>query len=689
MAILTDEHEIMDKVKQYHNDGISSSANLYDRMRRAEDFKIGIQWDQAVKDSLEAKGKFALTIPLIKPTIKQVVGAEIQNPKELKVRPQIRGSAAIAGVLTSLSKHARDSEHAIYEQTAWFESGLTTAMGNILVSIEFDEDPKHGNMSIEKINEFEVLWDPNCKVYDPNSRRQGCKFVIWMPWEDKELVEKEYPDKKAELESTGTGSYSGGVAGTVNGFIDWLTGDRRRNISQFGGPEREDVTTIEKYRYQKMHTWWREEADGWMWYDERKSELDALLLIPGVDAEINGQKLRVTEKVITQLKQTAKANPQVFSLEKVVRPVMHHTISVNNVFLEDKIDELNGVTMFPIVPFYTYFDNGYKGGMSEDLIGTQEELNWAHSQKLNLIKKLASTGYKITKDITGKFSSWLKGHGGEDGVVIDESKAGGKVERLEPPNPNIGMIEIENSAQENFKRISNVRLEDPTTAKDRVATTVALKQQAAQVGSSPIMLNFDYSLSILNNLIVEIIRNNDIYSEDEIRAIIEEEDLIDKFFLDQARQQVIQQVQQAGQQIPEPPTPPDAATMQALPQDVQIATVTDYQADMMAYQQIQQQITQMAVPIAQKMMMDEIKNLKKGKYNTKVTLSRYAPTVRMAKSAEIFELNGVLLQNGQPPVDRKILVESTDVDQKEEIIAAGERQQQQAMAQNPNVNVSR
>ena len=90
---------------------------------------------------------------------------------------------------------------------------------------------------------------------------------------------------------------------------------------------------------------------------------------------------------ITAAKKATKENPEVFSVEEVDTFVMHHTIRVGDTFLEDRIDELNGVQMFPIVPYWPYEINGYKSGISEDLIGTQQEINWTHSMALNQVKQ--------------------------------------------------------------------------------------------------------------------------------------------------------------------------------------------------------------------------------------------------------------------------------------------------------------
>lgn len=659
---LSDE-DILDKVKKFRENAISGSSNLFDRMRKAEDYKKGYQWDPAVKQANEDKGKFCLTIPIIKPSIKQVVGTEVQNPKDYKVRNTKGGSATIAKVLTALAKHATDSEQVIFERTQRFEAGLSSGVGVMGFFIDKSEDPRHGNMRIEKLNEFEVCFDPNCKVYDPNTRRVGCEYIIWEPWDIKGEVEAEYPDKKDELKAMGKSGAGGMVMGAVTSFIDWLVGTDLERASTFGNLERQEVRELEKYRYQKSHTWWREYKRCILFYDSRKSEIESALVTQ--DAKI------------ARAKKAAERWPDVFSYEEVVRSVMHHTIRVGDTFLEDRIDELNGCNMFPLVPYYPSFDNGYKAGMSEDAIGVQDEINYGRSQTLNIIKQLANTGW-IGKQFKGGYEEFLEAHGGEDGVVLDASKAGGELKKVEPSGYPIGFERFTEQGLEHAKVILNVRTEDPSfDTKNMSGRAIALKQQSSLTGSASLFRNHDYTMSIEGNLLIEIIRNNGIYSEDEIRAIVEEEDLIDAELLGQARQMVIQQLGVAGYQIPEQPMPPDMNALQQFPPEVQQVSMNQYQQEVELFQKLMTQMDEIARPVAEELMFEEIKNIKKGKYNTKVTLSPMAPTFRIARAMELFELNETLLKAGQVPVSRRLLVQATDVDNKEEIIEEGERQMAQ------------
>jgi len=658
------EEDILDKVKKFKEDATAGSVSLFARMRKAEDFKIGNQWDPSTKRANEAKGKFCLTLPIIKPSIKQVVGTETQNPKDFKVRNTKGGSATVAKVLSALAKHATDSEQVIFERTQRFEAGLTSGVGVMGFFIDKSEDPRHGNLRIEKLNEHEVCFDPNCKVYDPNTKGVGCQYIIWEPWVIKEEVEAEYPAKKKELQALGGGRNTGWAMGHIKAVIDYLWGEDTKT-SIFGTSTREDVESLQKYRYQESHTWWKEPKRCVLSYDSRKSEIDSVLV--------------TQDDKIARVKKAAERWPDVFSYEDVVRAVMHHTIRVGSVLLEDRVDELNGCNLFPVTRYCPSFDNGYAAGMSEDAIGVQEEINYGRSQTLNIIKQLANTGW-IADKYMGTYKEFLEAHGGEDGVILDRSKAQG-LEKIDPNPYPVGFERFTEQGIEHAKLVLNVRTEDPTfDTKNMSGKAIALKQHSSLTGSASSFRNHDYTMSIEGNLIVEIIRNVGIYSEDEIRAVVEEEDLIDAELMGQARQMIIQQFEAAGYPIPEQPSPPDMNLLQQFAPEIQQVMMNQYQQESEVFQKLMTRIDEAARPIAEQLLFEEIKKIKKGKYNTKVTLSPMAPTFRIAKSMELFELNETLLKNAQVPISRRLLVEATDVDNKEEIIEEGEKQMAQMAA---------
>lgn len=699
MANTPEQEKILLKVTQFRKDGVAGSTELFDRMRTGED--VGLlnnQWDPLVKSANESRKKFCLTIPLIKPQINHVAGGEVQNPKDIKVKNTRTGTAAVAWILTSLAKQVTDTNRVRFESSQMFKQGLGTGQGALGVFLDKTNDPLHNNLSIRKLNEHNVMFDPNCIVYDINDQEAGCKYVIWEPWVDKDWMKKKYPKKKTELDSIGNSGIEANIFfGAAQSFINWIVPGRKgtSKSANFSGQSREDVLALQKTQFRVNHTWWREPKTCVHWYDTTTTEIDSLLLMKDVE--------------IKAARDATKADPDRFRIEEVLCNVMHHTIRVDNIFLEDRVDELNGVMAYPIIPFWAYFVNGYKSGMSEDLIGVQNEINWLHSMKLNLIKLLANTGWIVKSDPTNEYSKYLKKHSGVDGFVADATKAGGSIEKIKVTEFPVAVAVSEGESRETLKAISGVRLEDPTTAKDRVASAIALKQQAAAQGQATIFLNWDYSNTMFGDLIIDIIRKNDIFSEDEIREIVDADDLIDAEFMDKARNIVIQELEAAGETIPQPPNAQEISALvletsaneialarkQGLeteiptPEEQQMLVEAAILEDQALFQQFMALVNQHAQPLAEGMLMDSIRSMKAGKYSTNVITSPMATSIRAVKASEIIELSKVLREVGDVGLDGEDIIRGFDVDNVEGLIA-GRAKKLQAVQQNvDNLSVSR
>lgn len=669
-----EQDKTIEKVKQMRTDGVSGSNDLYERMVTSDNFRTGKQWDPAIKESIDNRGKFALTVPLIKPQIKQIAGTEIANPRQIKVFNTKDGTSTIAKLLTALAKQVSDTEKLQYEQSDAFEEGIAIGQTALIATKDRNEDPKHANIKIEKAVGHEMLFDPNCIKYNINHREGGCKYIIWEPWVDKDLVKAEYPSKKKDLEAMGNPTQGEGIVmGAVNSIIDWLTGRRLESTTTFTQSNRTDTHVLSKSRFQVNHTWWREPKKCIWWYDERENELDA--------------KLITDDKEMAAVRKAAKENPEVFSVEEVVCNVMHHTIRVGDIFLEDRVNEWN-TPLYPIFPYWPYFENGNKGSLTEDLKGTQEEINWTHSQALNMVKSLANTGLVIEGDASGEYKDWLEANAGLDNVVMEKDKAGGSIEKIEQNEFPVAMTIIEQNAHDNIKKISGIRTEDPTTDKDRVASAIRLKQQNSLTGSATVFRNWDWTLSMKSDFVIEVIRNNDIFSEDEIREIVDQEDLIDKDIIQDANQLVTQQFKDAGMESV-PPEEIDPVALQNADPATQQRLIEQAREDLELFNAVQQKILEQATPIAEAILIDSIHNMKRGKYSTKISLSPLSETMRAIKSVELFGLHEVLINGGDVGLDGEDLIDGTEIDNKEGVKEGRRRKLQSIQQSDANVSLSR
>ena len=655
---LTDERkaEILDIVRDFRDIAETGNEDLMRRMRKAEDFCTGDQWDPGLQAAMEEKGKICISIPLIRPQIKQMVGHVVQNPKDFTVKNIRGGLKVLADVQSALLKHLLIDQEAQHQIVQWFDQGTTTGASYLAILLDMDSDPLHGNLEIRRLNEFEVLPDPTCQVYDWNQRKVGARFVLWESWEDADYIDQKWPDALGAYRSSGRPDTSGVRA--MGGFINWLVGSAVSGLSRlFWRKPEAELIEFEKLRYPVTHCWWKQHKKVQFFYDHRGNDLDAFILT-------DPKEIAAARKAVEQY------GEETFELKEAVVPQMNHTICLGDIILEHVEDEMNllptGETLFPVVPFHAFFNNGFSAGVAEDMIGVQEFINWTRSQVVNIMKNQPNSGWLIGKD-AGNKKRWLEDHAGEDGIVIDKSLFGGYVEKIEPaPMPQLE--HLTQLGREEIREVSNIRTESPQhEAQQMSGRAILAKQQAALTGVSPVMANFDYSLAIFGKLAAAVIRANPVYSDSEIKEIIEEKALIDPKLLQECREAVATAL---GIVLPPPPQPPNMLAVMGL-RPGQLAPIKDqFDRHMATYQRLIQQIDQHARPMAIQALIDALRDPRRGRYNCRVALSPESLTSRTRELMELMEVNEILLASKYQPLPEKVILEATDLPHKDEILAA-------------------
>jgi hypothetical protein len=166
------------------------------RKEAEEDFKFyaGDQWSEEDQRILKEQRRPGLTFNRIGPLINAIVGAEINNRREVRFFPREEGDAKANEVLSAAAEWFRDQCGAEDEETDGFKSTTISGMGWTDTRLDFEENPD-GDPAIEKIDAFEMVWD--CNARKPNLTDSRRLFrVREMPVEDaKELTGVSDPKK--------------------------------------------------------------------------------------------------------------------------------------------------------------------------------------------------------------------------------------------------------------------------------------------------------------------------------------------------------------------------------------------------------------------------------------------------------------------------------------------------------------
>lgn len=359
-------------------------------------------------------------------------------------------------------------------------------------------------------------------------------------------------------------------------------------------------------------------------------------------------------------------------------PVLMKTVMVGDVFLYHIEDPFDGMNMYPIVRFAPYFDHGYEYPPVENLKGPQKLINFTFSGLVNILKNLANSGWKVGKT-TEKWREWLEEHSGRDGLIIPMDKFGGQADKIDATDYPTGYDILTERGKQNMREISQVQLDVPVR-KAESGRALAIREHQSLKTKGIIFRNWKNTNVILARTLVEIIRSTRVFSDEEILAVMDEEDMLDEKLFSQAIQIVQRQLEALGVQLPETPEPPNPVRIRTAPPALQAEMLDAYQREMKMYGQFAEQVEQAAVPIAHQLVIRLLRKMQIGRYDTKAVLAPMSPTMRTARRIETLELDKQLIEGGRIGISREMLIEQSDIQDKEKAIADG-RQMEAQLAQ--------
>ena len=552
------KEELKGKMLSFRKESEAGNQGTFRRMTIAEHFKVGHQWQRTDIAFNESRGKISATINECLPVVLDLVGTQTRNPNDIIARNVKGGTQKAAEIISSLIKNVMDKSDGDDEKSEAFENGVTTGRGWLGLERDFTNDPSNGELIITKKDPFSIGTDPAAKAYDYNDSKNGGKFLYEDNWIDKEKVEATYPSKKAEIKQANFNLFSDTTRFPAIMNIMFSNSDPFGTTDDYRDGDvgiGEDLrSTRHRHNYRVTTYWWRKWVKGI--YIQRLDIPFAFLAVH-------------KPKEIAAAKKFAEDNDLVKILDKdnegkpLTIPLMNKTVMVGDVLVDHTEDPHNGMHLFPLFRYAPYFDNGYEYGIVENLIGRQEILNIFASSRANLTKQLANSGW-IGADIGEKKREELEQMGGEDGIILSEKDYGGSIRKIVPNAfPVAQDLEVVR-AKEDIREVSQVATEE--VRGDRQSGKALQIKEAQNLKTQGVPFrNWQRTLRIVGNTIMGMVQTTDVFSDEEIRAIVDEEKLIDPAMLQQARQLVIDQFKGQGTELPEPPTPPD-------PQLLELAT---------------------------------------------------------------------------------------------------------------------
>jgi len=658
----------LEKVLEDRKTAEEGNQGTFLRMQKCDRQYIGDQWDPQARDANTDKGKFALSINQIHPTVQQLLGEEVQNPRDINVLPLKGNTSTRARLLSALIKNTLDEQYFDRKSSSLYANGIITARGFFTLDKDFlSGDPTNGNLKLGAPNPFMVLPDPTSRTYDYNAIGDSPRYVFLDKWMSKEMLHLWFPKRKGDMETaqydTSQEGFWGGLWDSVKGTFFPQDGETFQLPDDYSDNSLEETDFAEakardNYR---VSTMWdvRWVKGAYIQYVDT-GQVQAIYDKDSRDRELarvqeSGESVRIIES-------------DGYDRPIIVPLLTRHTL-VGDVLLQSIEDPFDGVMNIPVGRYAPYFRNGYEFGIVQNIIDAQMMANWSWSMVPNMIKKLANTGWMVSGG-TPSDKEWLEANGDVDGVVIDRSEFAGDVQKIEQNPYPVGFDIVAEKSLEHMARISNVRREDPTFDRKNVPGVVlAMKREASQTGSAPTQMRFNWTREMVGRMVIEYIIHSKVYSPQEIDTIVDKEDLVDPALLDKAREIIKISL---GDEDLEMPVPPDETILIRLPLERQEAEIRAYKEEVKQFDNVMGEIDELATPIAITMLHDEMDKLGQGGYGIKVALSQSSLTYRQTKRLETIELNDSLVNSGQQPLSRKTMIAASDIVNKQEEISTSQ-----------------
>ncbi len=638
-------------------DGSFKASNQKARAGISQDFYRGAQWTKAEHDIYRSKGVEPITINRCKPTVRSISGTQRQNKRDIKVRPGRDGTESVAKVLTALCKHAVGPQGE-YVFSEVFKDGLVKTEAYLKLSVNKYTSPG-GDIEASHRSLFNVDVDPAATEYDLN---KSAKFLIDRNWMDKEEVDFKYPDKAQEI-SNGVGLAGDGT----NGLAAYLIEDDE--IDEYDESSHGGQVSRRKYRYLIREIWWKEKTPG----------LRVLDVATGTSRVISGKLL---EKHGKRLKGDAR-----WITADEAGTTLHKTTMVGKVVLEDEENPLGDqIKDIPYFRFSPDWDNGHAMSAIEDIISLNREENINRTLATRYLGQTTNSGWIIEKG-SPKAIKKLEQMGSVNGVVIKKNDFG-SIEKIKPNPLSAGHMILSEQSAMDIKDISGVNNEMLGIDNNKVVSgkAIQLRERSGMRTNEPIFDNFDRTLQLCGSFIVKLITKLNIYTDDEIRAIVSESDLLDLKMLQRAHAEITQVI---GGDLPLPAIPEELAPNPAMmamvqPEDIQMVMegiktgIRSAQMYAQEYPRLKQNWDDVIKQHAIEMLLNELRDDKVGQYGIVVSLSASAPTVRMQN---MLELEMIQDKYGMIPPD--VFIDATELTNKDEIKSGMQAMQQQAPAAPP------
>lgn len=490
--IKKDRARIKEVVELYRY-GMDIEEKSRKKAKEALDFYAGDQWPEDAKQKLNSEQRAALTINLVASAIDLLSGYFRRNRTDIKYKPVEHGDSKMADILSIVTKQVltRMGYHA--EEVEVFEEQIKTGRGCFHIYMDFDSDIQ-GELKVECFPQDHVVFGPHVK-----KSGDDMDYLVKWTWYTMDELQALFPEHKDELKFVDDlvfhsvelrdGEYlTDGVIDTSY-MVDVNMANKSRKMTRLLECEQREYRTV--FTFINAETGESYEAD-----DLPEDKINDLRSLQSL-MDIRRKTFRLRETVVG-----------------------------GGVLLEDRYITGRPGNHFSVIPVYCYKHRNEFWGKIEFGKDPQMELNKRRSQIVDLMNRMAGSGYFIDDQT-------FDDHAQEDefrqvapraGWVQKVSSLANVPLRQDPPPIPTGLVQADQMSIAAFREVTHVSPEMlGQSGKTESGVALMQKQRQGVLGNEFIFDNFSHAKQRLGKIIAQYIQKY--YKERIPRILISSDDL--------------------------------------------------------------------------------------------------------------------------------------------------------------------
>lgn len=160
MKEIEDKQTLFLKLKSWYERDIKWAIAWRQAAREDYEFYNGEQWSPEDRQALQRNRRPVMTFNRIAPLVNAVIGAEINNRRQVRFIPRNLGEAKADDMLTGLGEWFRYSANAVDEESEAFADTVIGGMGWVDTGLDFDNSADGAPM-MQRLDPFKMAWDCN------------------------------------------------------------------------------------------------------------------------------------------------------------------------------------------------------------------------------------------------------------------------------------------------------------------------------------------------------------------------------------------------------------------------------------------------------------------------------------------------------------------------------------------------